>query len=263
MNIYLFELKSIIKSAVIWTFVILLTLYIFIVGVYPIFRDGATLIQDMAAAMPAEYFQAFGFDLDEMLGYGGFYGFSYLYFILIGGVMATSTALSVFGREKMSGCQDFLFAKPVARGTLFFAKLMAVVTAVALFGGCYVAASLYCFYRYDSLDGMAVLVSLALPMCQLVFVAVGVLLATWMGRLRSVSQLSATVGLVAFLLSALVNVLDMEWLRLSSPIHFFYPSDMLESGGLDVGLALWALVWVAVGVGLPALRYLRSDTSKL
>ncbi len=263
MNIYLFELKSIAKSIFWWIFTILMTFYIFVAGVYPIFRDGATLIQDMVAAMPAEYFQAFGFDLDKMLGYGGFYGFSYLYFALIGGIMATGVTLSVFGREKMSGCQEFLFAKPVERATLFSAKMMAVLTAVLLFGGVYSAVSLYCFGRYDKLDGMAVLATLALPLTQLIFVAIGVVIALYKRRLRTVTELSAAVGFAAFILSALVNVLDMDWLKLCSPLHFFYPTDILERGGLDGGLTVWAVIWMLVPVGITVLRYLKSDASKL
>ncbi len=263
MNIYLFELKSILKSTAIWTWVILLTLYLFVVGVYPIYRDGATLIQDMAAAMPAEYFQAFGFDLDEMLGYRGFYGFSHLYFAIIAGAMATSVALAVFGREKMSGCQDFLFAKPVSRGRLFFAKLMAVATAVALFGGCYVAASLYCFSVYDSLDGMAVLASVALPLTQLVFVAMGLVIATYKPRIRSVAEVAAAVACVAFVVSALVNVLDIQWLELASPLHYFAPGAVFDTGGYDGRLSLFALFLLLASVVATAGHYIKSDTSKL
>jgi hypothetical protein len=66
--------------------------------------------------------------LDEIFSFGGFYAFCFFYAAVMGAIMASSPGLDLFSREKRAKCTDFLMTKPITRGRLFFAKLLAALT---------------------------------------------------------------------------------------------------------------------------------------
>lgn len=123
--------------------------------------------------------------------------------------------------------------------------------------------SLFCFGRYGTLDADAVLATLSITFSQILFVGIGVFIAVFIPKIRTTTTITATVGLLAFTAEVFINALHIRWLEFCSPLHFFTPKSVFESGGYDVTLVLYAVVILLASVGLSALRYVKSDLTKL
>ncbi len=259
MNIIKFELHAILKTLLVYIAVLIFTIYSFVAGIYPMFEDEANAFSDLIANMSPEYLLAFGFDVENMFGYNGFYSFSYIYFTLIMAIMATSMAIAVFGREKKCHCGEFLFTKPVSRSKIFFSKFAVVLCAVVVCNFVVAPVSLFCFSHYGELNKEAILVTLGLTFTQLIFVGIGTTIAVFIPKIRISSSITAAVGLLTFIVCVLVNTLKIEWLEYLSPLHFFSPNYIFDNGKFDTFLMTYGAVIFFACLLISAIRYLKFD----
>ena len=86
------------------------------------FLDCRPILEEYIASFPPGIAKAFGFDLDDLFGFESYSGMVYLYVSVLGAIMISSAAISVFAREKKEKCRDFLMTKPVRRGVAFGKK---------------------------------------------------------------------------------------------------------------------------------------------
>lgn len=261
MNVYFFEVKSLSKACLIWTASIIMVFYTFLLFVYPIFEDGIEIMEVMFANMPAEFMQAFGLEVSSLLSYSGFYAFAFLYYSLMGAIMATNLSLAAFAREKSNKCEEFLFVKPMNRSHLFWAKLASVATCVLFCSVCYFLASIRGFAEHGGLSKMGILVSISLGLQQIIFLCIGMLVGVCKQKIRFISGLAATIGFTSFLVQTIVNLFEEDLFTYLSPFHYFAPSLVLEQNGYGVGYVVIALCMVLGSILFSYHRYTNADIS--
>ncbi len=263
MTIYKFEWLAIQKSLITWCAILVGTYYFLIAGIYPMFTDGMKIVDELLAYMPADYLLVLGLDVNHMSGYSGFYSFAYIYIALIAGLRATSVTLKVFGREKQAHSQEFLFAKPVSRAYIFKSKLRAILTALLLFNLIVIVISFFCFNKYGELDRQAILATLAITFSQLIFVGIAIAIAVFIPKIRTTTTITATIGLVTFTIEVFINALRIRTLAFFSPLHFFTPKSVFESGGYDTYLGIYAVSLLIIMISISARHFVRADITKL
>ncbi len=111
LNIYLFELKTQLRSIISWGIAFILLAYAFLKGLYPMFADAATQIMEMLKGMPEAFVKAFGFDIDSMFEFGGFYGFIFGYLSVAGAIMASYSCSCYFLQRKKRQVYGFYYNK--------------------------------------------------------------------------------------------------------------------------------------------------------
>ena len=265
MNIYLFELKSILKSCIYWSISILSVLIIFMVGVYPIFQDGSQQLVELFNNFPPEFLKAFGFsNVENLFGVEPFYAFCFTYIGLISAIMAVSFSIEVFSREKRSKCMDFILTKPISRFTIFKSKLAACFTVAVVNNIFYAVTTSIIFYAI--INGYkftlkTLLLMLAPFFTQLVFMSLGIFISIIFKRIRSVSALATSVGIVAFMMSAVVNLLEKEYLYYLAPLKYFDPERIVSSGSYDLRLVIFAIFLVVIAIFFSAKKYCSEDVA--
>ncbi len=259
MNIYLFELKSHSKTFLIWTACILFVLLVFMVGIYPVFNDAIDDVMRVINGFPPQFAAAFGFDLEGMFGFGGFYAFGFMYISLFGAIMAASLGLSAFAREKRSKCVDFLLTKPVSRETIFTAKLLGGLTVLAATNAIYIIAATLVGTANGVSGGDMFAAALSLLLTQLVFYAAAIVYATLSKRVRSVSGAATAFGFAGFILSALVNILEEEAVRFIAPLKYFDPTAVFSGGGYEWPYALTGAAVIVICASVAWARFRDSD----
>ncbi len=262
MNIVLFEAKASAKSLVIWTAALVVTLGVFLKGVFPIYMQSRQELEIAASSFPPGFLAAFGMDLKKMFSFPGFFSFGFTYIGLIGAILAVNLGISVFGREKRTHSEDFLLVKPRTRSQLFVSKLVFCLGALAVINLLYIV-SLVLLTKYVSpseiFDKAWALSALTLLWTQLFFLALGALYAVMAKRIRSVAGAATAFGMGAFILSALSGVLDKEILTKSAPLKFFSPAYVFEHGGYDLVTVTIAVVVGIGALGAAYLLYTRRD----
>lgn len=258
MNIFKFEIRNQLQSFFIWTASILGTLLIFMTAIYPVFNESTVDILKVIDGFPPGFAAAFGFDLTIMFGFDGFYGFAFGYISLVGAIMAVNIAVTSFAREKRSKCADFLLVKPLSRNRIFFEKMLAGLCLLATTNVLYIAVAI----GIGTAGGTQMfLPALSLFLTQLVFYALGIFFATFAKKIRSVSGIATAFGFAAFILSALVNILEEEALRFIAPLRYFDPTDIFVLGGYEWQYVITAAVVIIVCIVASFVRFTKSDTN--
>lgn len=262
MNVFIFEMKSQFKSFVIWTVSMVLSMILFMQGMYPVFQESIEDIKDILAGYPKGLMQILGFDMDRIFSYGGFYSFIYSYIGLIGAIMAIIIALSVFAREKRFKCMDFILSKPISRKKIFCLKTLVCISILTLTNIIYIIASIWIYYinnqKSDELNRF-ILASLGLYFTQLVFLAMGILVATFFKKIRSVSGIATSFGFAAFILSALTNIIKEDFLYYIAPLKYFDPVSIISKGHFELKYIVAALL-ITLGCTLISfVKYCKSD----
>ncbi len=264
MNVYLFELRRQAGGIVVQTAVLAGLLALLMLGVYPIYAGAEDQVRSVLQGFPPEFAAAFGLSLDKLFSYGGFYAFGNLYLSLVGAIFAASLALAVFAREKRSSCTDFLLTKPLGRTKTFLAKLLACASGLVVVNAVYVGVAVVVHAMSGDASASAeevALASLGLAGTQAVFLSLGVLAATLMRRVRSVSGMASALGFGGFVLSALVNLTEEEALRFVSPLQYFEPSAVFSNGSFDPAYAATGAAVVAVALIVSFVKYRVGDIS--
>ncbi|MDD3141319.1 MAG: ABC transporter permease subunit [Lachnospiraceae bacterium] len=262
MNIYVFELKSQVKNVIIWTTAIIICLAVFQIGIYPMFSDSLDEILKVISGFPKSFLVAFGFDVDTMFSFDGFFNLTYSYLTLMGAIMAMVLSLSTFAREKRNKCVDFLLTKPIGRNKIFIAKLLAVLTAIVITNVFVIVSSIIIYQKADEPAkdiGIFLLGVSGLFFTQLVFVAMGVMFAVFAKKIRSISGTATAVGFCAFILSALYGILEEEFLRFVAPLKYFDAAAVNSSGSFEARYVCVAMIVIIICVGTAYTAYCKRD----
>jgi len=262
MNIYIYEIKAQFKSFIIWTVSLLLTMYVFMGGIYPSYQKSAVDLVKVMEGFPKQFTQIFGFQMFSMFSYSGYYSFAFGYIGLVAGIFAVIVSLSIFAREKRLKCLDFLVTKPISRQQIFWVKLLACLTIIIAINVFYVVGNMIMYNQNNQssdLTGRFILASLGIFFTQLVFLAIGLFIATFSKKIRSVSGFATAIGFIAFILSALTNIIDEEVVNLIAPLKYFEPSNVMEKGYFEVKYMLVAVILIAFCTVTSYIRFCKSD----
>ncbi|SHH91869.1 ABC-2 type transport system permease protein [Sporobacter termitidis DSM 10068] len=266
MNIYSYEIKSQLRTYIIWSVSILVVFLIFMSGLYHVFMDSRADVEKAYSGFPPAFSAAFGIVIEQIFTYGGFFQFIYTYIAIIGAIMAAAVAISAFSREKRSKCVDFLLTKPVGRGAIFTAKLLAGLTMLAVTNILFVAVSIL-VHNGSGQDAAqldrAVWASCALFFMQLVFLSIGALYATFAKKVRSVPGIATALGFAGFILSALYSLLREDAIRFISPLTYFQPYAVFSTGGFETRYAVTAAAVAVACIGLSYVKYCKYDVPAL
>lgn len=260
--VYRYELRRQIRGDLAWGAVLAAVLWGLQYGFYPLFLDSQAVVEEYIAAFPEGFAAAFGLDATDLFGVESFFNLVYLYEAVLGACMAGILALTVFDREKRDRCGDFLLTRPVGRGQIFGKKWLACLTLVALCDIPYGALFLYSQWDWAGLrlDEAGVwLRLLCLPLTQVLYLSFGCFAAVFLRRVRSATGLGAGLGLAGFLLSAIQSLTEEEMLQYISPLHYFDPKAVAQTGGYDIATAAVALGLMALCTAAAFLKYTRED----
>jgi ABC-type transport system involved in multi-copper enzyme maturation permease subunit len=262
MNVYKYEVKAQLKSLIIWTATLILTLMLFMGGIYPIFNKSSQDMLKVMEGFPKGFMEAFGFQISRMFSYGGFYSFSYGYIALVASIMAVIVALSIFAREKKMKCFDFLLTKPMSRSRIFGMKALSYLTILIITNIIFVVVNLIIYYQNgQSSDqtGRFVLASFGILFTQLVFGAIGLFLGTYMKKIRSISGLATSIGFITFILSALANLTGEEVMNYIAPLKYFDPVAVMDAGHYEGKYIITALIVIVICTVTSYIRFCNSD----
>lgn len=246
MNIFLFELKSNLKSQVIWIVVLCSVAYFFML-IYPVFYDNSAQLIEVISRYPKEVLIAFGFDMDQFFSAIGFYSFVLVYVELIAAMQAIMLGLGTSGRELRLRTTEFIITKPVKRMSILFAKSMAILLILVVTNSLLTLSS-YLAISQVSQDPYStqafILISISIFLLQLIFASIGILLGVTFRRLRSIAPVSLGLVFGFFVVNMLKAIFDDPWIKYISPFQFFDKYSIVLSKSLKLEFVLWTIVLI-------------------
>lgn len=246
MNIFRFELKMYWKSFFLWSLGIVAVQMIMMVF-YPSLAQDAQIMDLIMDNYPEELLQAIG--LGEQVSFAtvlGYYTFVFVFLQLMIGVQSAYYGFQFLSLEEREHTADFLFSKPVTRRQILGEKYLAafcilLLTALVVAAGAFLSIELFRDGRaYETRPLLLLLLSI--PIFQLFFFSIGMLVTMGTNRITSVISYAMGFGFGLYVLNAFRSVVGGDILGIITPYYHFEPTYILMEGSLPM-----ERVWISIG----------------
>ncbi|MGM9988689.1 MAG: ABC transporter permease subunit [Bacillaceae bacterium] len=260
MNIYRRELKANRKALLFWCLGV-----IFLVAVGMIEYKGTSASNGSMNAimdkMPAVFKAFFGVGSLDASTISGYYGMIYFYILIMAAIYGAMLGGMILTKERRDKTAEFLFVKPVTRGKVITAKLLAGTTNVIIFNlvSLLVSVGIVDYLNEGkSITKEIFLLTIGMFFVQMVFFALGFMLSTLTTRSK-LGILSATnIVFMTFLLSVFIDINDkLDMLQVLTPFQYFKADAILTGENLSITYMILCFVLI-VGCCFGSYRFFRN-----
>jgi ABC-2 type transport system permease protein len=261
MNIFVREVRSNLRSLLIWGVIVVLFVAIGVSKFSAYYGNPEMLA--ILDDMPQAVLTAFSFQAFNLTTISGFFGVMFTYFALLLSVAAAMWGSDTISKEERDKTVEFSLTLPVTRGRVVTAKaLAALVNCIGLllitWGASVISAGRYHpdseFYRFLGLLMLAVFIM------QLIFLAIGIFLGCAMKQYRRAGSVAVSLLLGTYFLSVISSLNEkLDFLKYLSPFKYFDAGLLLRESRFDVvfvGLSLAIILASMVGA---YVSYARRD----
>ncbi|MEN6460516.1 MAG: ABC transporter permease subunit [Syntrophomonas sp.] len=262
MNMYLFELKSMRKSTIIWTcaLVALAALYL---SIFPSMANSAADFKKLLSGYPAQVRAILNINLDYITSILGFYSMIFSFIMLCGAIQAMNLGVSILSKETRERTADFLLVKPVSRAAIITAKIMAAFTTILATNILFYAASYILANTFKTADfdqKLFFMINLTLLFIQLIFFAIGMVISVFFKKIRSVLPISLGVVFGLYIVGALFATgKNNELARYISPFKYFDLTYIIKNSSYEASYLIAGAVIMAVSVAASYVVYIKKD----
>lgn len=261
-SIYRHEFQARLRSVLVWSLA-LAGLILFYFAMFPVFADQAALMNEMLARFPPELMAAFGLGQLDLATVLGFYSFVFLFAQLCLAIQAGNYGFGLVSIEESELTADFLLTRPVSRAQVLTSKLLAAVSSLLLTDvvvavSSFAALALFSGGRPYELGPLLLLLT-SLPLFQLFFLSVGLIISLLVKRVRSVTPYSLGLGFGAYILAGFSGVFGEVALELLTPFKHFDPADIVAQAAYNTPLVLLNVAVSVVSLAVSYWLYVRRD----
>lgn len=261
MNMYLHELKAYRKSTIIWT-VSVVALMVFFMSLFPGLTKDADQFKKLLEAYPEGVRKALGISLDSITTLLGFYSYTFSYVVLCGSIQAMNLGTSILSKEIREKTADFLLTKPVTRKQIVTAKLMSVLTSIAITNIVYLAAAVITADAVSkkSFDmNSFLLISLTAFFIELMFIALGIFISVLVPKIKSVLPISLGTVFGLFILNLFGAVIGEKAVRYLTPFKYYDTAYIIKHSNYEAAFIIVEVVFIIVTIAASYLIYSKKD----
>lgn len=262
MNIFVHELKTRLHSVLIWSGAMAALILVFM-SLFQGFAADTALVNQLMEKFPRELLIAFGMADMDWSTILGFFALIFVFIQVCLAVQAANTGFSLVSIEEAEWTADFLLSKPVSRTKIMTAKLLAALTSLALTQAV-VWLSSFAFVNLFN-NGQAIpaasmaLLLLSMPIFQLFFLSLGMLISLLVKRVRSVTPFSMGLVFGLYILNAFGGMIGEKSLEVLSPFQHFAPNYIVKHSAWDASLVWISIVIIIISIPLSYVLYLRRN----
>ena len=261
-NIFQFELRLKLKSALIWASAVVAVSFIYL-ALYPSFASQADLWEQAIRNFPPQFLEAFGMQNMTMHTVLGWYAFVFLFIQVLLAIQASLYGFGLVSVEEAEFTADFLLTRPVTRGQVLTSKFLAAFVALTLTNAVVWVSSLAFLEMFDAgrgYDRRAVLLLLtSIVIFQLFFLTAGAAISLLVKRVRSVTPYALGLAFGMYLLGAFSGMLGDVKLELITPFKHFDPNAIIENDAWNLSLVAISIAVIVISVAITYWRYLHRD----
>lgn len=255
MNIVLRELRANLKSLIIWC-----VSMVFLIGVGMVKYSGIAAVgqsaNELLNQLPAAMKSILGMNYLDLTSISGYYGMFFLYFLLLGGTHAVMLGAIIISKEERDKTADFLFVKPIVRGRVITAKLIAVLINLVVFNLVTLLASVFFVAMYNQgepINDQIIYLMISLFILQVIFASIGAGISGLAKNTKKAASLATTLFLITFLLSMAIELYNkIDFLKYLTPFKYFPTVEVMRGTFEPFFLFLAA----AVVIGFTVLTYI-------
>lgn len=263
MNMYLHELKSNRKSTIIWVAALIGSLALFL-SFFPSLAHDTAQYKQVLEGYPKELRKAIGLSVDSLTTLLGFYSYIFVYIKLCGAIQAMMLGLSIVSKETREKTADFLLTKPVTRSQIITSKLLAAFTLLVITNILFSSASIFITsfvqtedYRLKTL----LLLSSTLFFLQLIFLALGAVVAVIFPKIKSVISVSLGIVFAFFIIGMISSGTDDKILRYFTPFNYFDSFYIMDHLSYEMSFIVIGFIVTILSIWISYIVFHKKDIS--
>lgn len=261
MNVYRYELKSLLKSALIWSFSMIFLSFIYFL-VYGSISEDIMDFKSLLEQYPESVRAMLGVSLDNITSILGFYSMILTFVVLCGGIQGMIYGTSILSKEYREKTADFLLVKPIKRTAIVTSKICAGLTMLALTGiiyytGVFLIANSVKTTTYS--NKLFFMMNLTVLLIQVIFFAIGLLVSVLIPKLKSVLPISLGVVFGLYILGAVIAKDKEDVTRFISPFRYVNYTDLIHTGEYELKYFITALVIILISLITSYFIYTKRD----
>lgn len=261
MNIIKRELRSNLKSLIIWSMAIAFMVTVWMIK-FESLADNP-YIDDFMKSMPEGMLSALGMSGLDMSSLGGFISTISLYLYLILGIHGVLLGSSIISKEERDKTAEYLFALPVSRKKVIVSKTIAAIINLMVINIITLLSMLLSTLSYkkeENFYSFIALIFLGVFIIQLIFLSIGMLVASVNKRYKKSGNISVSILMVTFIISSLINMVDsVDFLKYITPFKYFDVTYILNEGSLDPIFIVISIAIIVFGIGGTIIFYPKRD----
>jgi len=262
-NIYIKEMKSSVKSLIIWSLV-MIAVVASSMGKYAASSSiSGQSLNDMISKMPDALKSMFGsgnFDLSKAIG---FYGAMFIYIVLMAALHASLIGSNILSKEEDDKTAEFLMSKPVPRANVITSKLFAALTNIIIFNAVTFISSLYFVGYYskgENISGDVLKLMLGVFALQLIYVSLGLYFSGFLKNPRLSSPITIGVMLATYILSLAIDIdSHLSRLKYLTPFKYFDAKNLMNGKGFEIIYVVISALIVVFCIGGTYVFYQKRD----
>jgi ABC-2 type transport system permease protein len=261
MNIFIRELKSNLKSLLVWS-IIIAVLIIMAASKFSAFAGDPEMLKILDSLPPA-MLDVFGMRAFNLTTLSGFYGIMFIYFGLMAAIASAMWGSDIISKEERNKTVEFSLVLPVSRSRVITAKaLAALINCIAFvlitWGISVVAVQSFnpdqAFYSYLALQMRAMFV------IEMIFLAIGLMLGCVMKQYKRSASIAVGIILATYFMSIVSGMQEkLDFLKWFTPFKYFDAADLFRSGSMNNTYLLLSAGIILVCVAVSYLVYNRRD----
>lgn len=267
MNIFKYEFMEKRKSIIIWS-LSLSAFMIFYMAFFPTVAKDSQAFSSIMESFPEDMLSAMG--IKEGMSIANLIGYFALTFNMIQlalAIQAANYGFSILTEEERELTADFLLSKPVSRGDIYISKVAAALIGLLISGVFLGISSMLALALFNGGEvyqrSNLIKLLISIPIFQMVFLSLGILISLLFKRIRSVISFSMALALGLYIINALAGILDEKVLAYISPYFYFDPGTILESGEYDLKLMVLAFGITIISLVLSYVLYNKRDIDSI
>jgi ABC-2 type transport system permease protein len=263
-NLFLRELRSNLKSLLVWTAVITF-LITATMSLYSIFLENNSKILAMISILPEGTLQFKGVsDVNDLFSVLGFYSANnVIYMLVLGSIYSIVLSSNILLKEEYGRTAEFLLSWPVTRDQVYFSKLLVVVIYILVLNVVTTAAGYIsletCKKEAYSVDAFLIL-SMYTLLLHLFFASLGIFMSVRVKKPRPITTVSIALVMVLYFISTISNITDnLSWAGYISPYKFIDIDVVNPEYRISLVNILYFTGFSFLFTGVSRRMYLRKD----
>lgn len=258
MNLIKREMKSNLKSLIIWCIAMAFLIYAGMVK-YSSFAKTGDAVNQFMDSIPAGMKSVLGLgDGADLTSVAVFYCIFFTYFLLLAAVHSSMLGATLLSKEERDRTADFLYTKPVRRSHVISCKLIAAVINILIFDTVTYVISVASVEQYNTSGSLAfpiLLIMVVLFILQLLFLGLGFLFSMVTKTSKKAASFATFFLLGTYVLKIIIDLNDkIKFLDFLSPFRYFDANTIMFDKQIDLPYALLTIAIALVStIGTYAL----------
>lgn len=267
MNIFKHEFNMKKRSILIWS-LSLISFIIFYMAFFPSMAGDSEVFDSIMKNFPDEMLHALGIrdglSISSLIGY---FSLTFSMIQLALAIQSSNYGFSILSEEERELTADFLMSKPVSRRKIYLSKLFAtalslLITAIFVGVGSFISLELFNGGETYKISNVLKLL-ITVPIFQLVFLSLGMLISLLFKKVRSVLSFSMGLSIGLYVINSVGSIVDSEILGFITPYYYFEPGIILKSGEYDIKLISISIGIIIISLVGSYLMYNKRDINSL